>query len=203
MNLPTNHRFERVISEIDRRNAADPRRNANGEPEELGHAKRLTAWVKKLRPNADDVLLIAARGQHLERWKIPRDRYPEGRGGYLRWREDMKKYHSDAVGEIMETAGYPADQIERTKSLMRKKNMATDAAAQALEDGLCLVFLETQWSDFRRKVDAEKGANIVIKTWRKMSAAGRALALTIPYSLEDRAALREILDGAERGGGTT
>ena len=43
--------------------------------------------------------------------------------------------------------------------------------AQTLEDGLCLVFLETQFADLRAQHPAAKIADIVQKTWRKMSPA--------------------------------
>ena len=37
-----------------------------------------------------ETLLLAARAHHLRRWELPRDSYPVGRAGYLRWRRDQK-----------------------------------------------------------------------------------------------------------------
>eukprot|EP00955_Chlamydomonas_euryale_P105800 365661-Chlamydomonas_euryale.AAC.85 len=42
-------------------------------------------------------LRIVARGQHVQRWLLPRSEYPEGREAYLRWREDLKKMHANTV----------------------------------------------------------------------------------------------------------
>ena len=68
-----------------------------------------------------------------------------------------------------------------------------DPEAQTLEDGLCLVFLETQFADLRARHPAAKIADIVQKTWRKMSPAARELALDLDLPPDDRAALAEAL----------
>ena len=51
----------------------------------------------------------------------------------------------------MTEAGYEAAAIERAQDLVRKKNLRRDPDVQALEDALCLVFLETQLGEFRTR----------------------------------------------------
>ena len=101
-------RLSRALASIDEANAADPRRAANGKPFEIDHAERVTAWLERLRPEPTDLLRLAGRGQHIERWTVPRESYPAGRAGYLRWREDLKQFHVRRVGELAAAAGSTA-----------------------------------------------------------------------------------------------
>lgn len=151
------------------------------------HAERLTAWVKRLNPNPSEALLIAARGQHVRRWTIPRDRYERNRRGYLRWRETLKTFHAETVAGLMQQAGYPEEAIARVRVLMSKRRLGQDPGTQTLEDALCLVFLETQFADLRKKTPDDKMTDILRKTWQKMSAPARAAALVLPLSAADRA----------------
>src|SRR5689334_8288169 len=102
-------RFERAIELFDAENARDPHSEFSGgaaQPKELLYAKRLSDWVGRLAPNASEVLRLAARCQHLCRWQVPRASYPMNRTGYLKWREDLKKFHAQKAGEILRSAGF-------------------------------------------------------------------------------------------------
>ena len=102
---------KRFLTEIDAYNRQDPKfpYKDREEPFEWVFSQWLSTWVEKLAPNASEALRIAARGQHIGRWTSPRESYPMDRGGYLRWREDLKKFHAKTIGEIMEEAGYDAE----------------------------------------------------------------------------------------------
>jgi hypothetical protein len=76
--------------------------------------------------------------------------------------------------------------------LILKKRLKLDPEVQTLEDALCLVFLETQFSDFSKK-EADKIVNIVRKTWQKMSPQGQQFALSLPMNDEDRAIIEQAL----------
>jgi hypothetical protein len=82
---------------------------------------------------------------------------------------------------------------------VRKHNLRRDAEVQTLEDGLCLVFLETQLSALRREHPADKIVDILRKTWAKMSEAGRRLALDLDLPQEDRALVERALEPAASG----
>ena len=56
-----------------------------------------------------------------------------------------------------------------TALITKAAHRAGDSEGQALEDGLCLVFLETQYRDLAAKTPKEKMDDIVQKTLRKMS----------------------------------
>ena len=99
-----NERFERAIALIDEENSRDPNHELlNGQPvpRELLYSQRLTDWVLRLEPNASEALRLAARSQHIARWKIPRNSYLEGRAGYLKWRNELKHFHADLTSDIL------------------------------------------------------------------------------------------------------
>lgn len=180
-------RFELAIRKIDDYNGRDPHGR------ELPYSKRLADWVLKLKPDASEALRLAARAQHIGRWTVPRGDYPMDRSGYLRWRETLKTFHAHTAGEILREAGYGADVIDRVRALIQKKNLKNDPETQALEDGLCLVFLETQFDDLKDKVSRDKMADVVKKTWKKMSEAGRGQALALPLPENKKRFIAEVV----------
>jgi hypothetical protein len=188
--------LQAVLDKIDAYNRQDSNHDmveGREEPREFVYSGHLTRWVLRLNPHASDILRIAARGQHIGRWTVPRDSYPMNRGGYLRWREDLKKFHAQTVAGYMTEAGYDAADVEHTRAIMLKKNFAADPAAQTLEDALCLVFLEMQFADLRKKTPDDKMVDILRKSWRKMSDQGRTAALTIHYRTEEKALIEKAL----------
>ena len=189
-------RFNQAIAKIDAANSQDPHRlevNDQKRPLEIVHAERRTAWIRRLvGDEASEALLLAARAQHIRRWEIPRETYPRDRAGYLQWRQELKQFHAEKTAEILQDVGYDAAMIERVKDLILKKRLKLDPEVQALEDALCLVFLEEQFSEFAQK-EADKIVDIVRKTWRKMSPQGQQFALSLPLAVEDRAIIERAL----------
>jgi hypothetical protein len=136
----------------------------------------------RLAPEASPALRLAAHCQHLERWRIPRSRYPEGRTGYLLWRKELGRFHADRSSEILRRVGYDEETIRRVQTINQKKSIKLDADVQAMEDALCLTFLEYEIDVFAAKHEDDKIVDILRKTWRKMSERGHAEALRLRYS---------------------
>jgi Domain of unknown function (DUF4202) len=99
-----------------------------------------------------------------------------GRMGYLRWRTDLKTYHAQRLAEIMAKDGFDQETIDRVGALVRKERLKQDAEVQALEDVVCVVFLTHYLANFAAKHDDDKVADVLAKTWRKMSSQGHAAA---------------------------
>ncbi len=173
-------RFEQAIAAIDAEHAKDPRAADSGEPPELAYARRMTHWLERLYPNAPEPLRLAVRAQHIRRWEIRREDYEEGRDGYIRWRNHLKRHHARLTSEILENCGYGDETTTRVRDLLRKRGVKSDPDTQALEDAACLVFLETMLEDFAARHPKEKVASIVAKTWRKMSSRAQETALDLP-----------------------
>ena len=188
-------RFEAALRRFDEENARDPNQETvDGvtQPREWLHAQWLTQWVLKLCPEASEELRLAARCQHLCRWLVPRESYPMTRAGYLRWREDLKKFHAQKAGEILRELGYPESKVMRVQNLNLKKNFPKDEESRILEDALCLVFLEHQFAELAEKTAEEKMIGVLQKTCKKMTEAGRGEARKIAYGAREK----ELLDKA-------
>ena len=190
-----NEIFASALRRFDEENARDPNQE-NGRPRELLYAERLTDWVLKLDPNASEALRLAARCQHICRWQSPRELYPMTRPGYLKWRADLKKFHAEKSGGILREVGYDEATVCRVQALNLKRNFPADPECCVLEDALCLVFLEFQFAPLAAKSDDEKMINALRKSWGKMTAAGRAAALTLPYGERETSLIQRALAAA-------
>lgn len=182
-------RFDLAVSRFDQENARDPNLEfVDGEmvPRELAYARRLTAWVQKLDPHASEALLLAARSQHIRRWEVPRNQFPADRAGYHRWKNHLKKFHARVTGEILTECGYDPETVARVTALNLKANFPADPDSQTLEDALCLVFLQHQFSALAAKTDRARMINALRKSWAKMSPKAREHALTLDFSPIER-----------------
>jgi hypothetical protein len=196
-------RFERAIASFDAANAEDPNREiveGAERPKELVYAERMTAMLARFVPDASEVVRLAARCQHIERWKIPRASYAMDRIGYLQWRKRLNKFHGEVAGVLLRAAGYDEPTVARVARLLMKEGLKSDAEAQTLEDVVDLVFLEHYLADFVAKhgqYDIAKFTEILAKTAKKMSPRGRAAALTLLALPSDLAPLvRSVMDAA-------
>jgi uncharacterized protein DUF4202 len=175
-------RLRHVLEAIDAANAKDPHlveEEGRQVPAEWLYGQRMGATLADLVPEASEALTIAARGQHIERWTSLRTAYPAGRMGYLRWRTDLKAYHAQRLAELMAEHGFDQETIDRVGALVRKERLKQDAEVQALEDVVCVVFLMHYLADFAAKHNDNKVADILAKTWRKMSSRGHAAARSL------------------------
>lgn len=191
-------RLEEALRRFDEANAEDPNvETVDGEPlpRELVYGRRMSKTLETFAPGAPEVVRLAARAQHIRRWEVPRESYPKGRAGYLKWRTDLYKRHGEIAGRIMKDVGYDEATIERVQTLLRKRGLKTDPDVQLLEDVICLVFLEHYFHDFAKKHDEEKLIPIVQKTWNKMTDVGHEAALQLDYEPEDLALIQKALAG--------
>lgn len=175
-----------VFALIDAANAQDPNlTSVNGQPvaNELLYGQRMSACLKQFAPDAPELLQIAVRAQHIQRWKIPRNTYPMDRAGYKKWRADLAVFHGEQTAAIMKACGYSAEDQARVKDILQKKRLKKDTDVQTLEDVACLVFVQFYLADFARKHDDDKLIDIIRKTWNKMSPAGQQAALNLDLPL--------------------
>jgi hypothetical protein len=170
-------RLQSVLAAIDAANAEDPNLEPDGRPAALVYGERMSEELARRVPDASEHLRIAARGQHVERWKIARETFPEGRAGYLAWRTQQARAHAARVAAFMAEAGYPAEDRDRVGTLLRKEGIKRDPEVQALEDVICFVFLRWYFADFAAKHPEEELVRIVSRTARKMSPTARERAL--------------------------
>ena len=179
----SSNQLQKTLAAFDSANAQDPHYemvNGKSVAKELIYGQRMSEHLQRFCPDASETLQLAARCQHICRWKIPRSDYPMDRQGYKRWRTDLAKFHGETAAGIMALEGYDQATIDRVKDLLLKRGLKKDDEVQTLEDVICLVFIEHYLADFATKHDEEKLIDIIRKTWNKMSPAGHAAALQLP-----------------------
>jgi hypothetical protein len=172
-----------AFAAIDAANADDPHtvvvRGAE-RPKELAHAELAVEWIHRLVPEPSDALLLAARAHHVRRWEIPRASQPEGRAGYLRWKRLLQQHHAEVAASVLGEVGVDPATVERVQALVKKERLKSDPEVQALEDALCLVFVETQFGELTEQLGDDHMVEVVAKTLRKMTPGGREAALGLP-----------------------
>ncbi|ADY28574.1 MULTISPECIES: DUF4202 domain-containing protein [Cellulophaga] len=183
--MATVNKLKQAFDLFDKANEQDPNKETyQGKTyaKEVLYAMRMTKKLNSFAPNASETLKLTARCQHICRWEIPRDSYEMNRTGYLKWRQDLKKYHAKKASEILTAVGYDQNTIEKVAFLLEKKQLKKNEETQTLEDVICLVFLEYYFEPFAKKYSEEKLIDILQKTWRKMSKEGQDAALKLPLS---------------------
>lgn len=177
----SSERYARFSSLADAAHAQDPTPASDGTSRrhaQVYHA-RVLHWSRRLcaqepaqRPS--EALLLASQTQHILRFTRPRDTFPAGRAGYLRWRREMYTFHAEHAAGLMRQAGYTHDAddelVGRVKELVSKQGLSAainkdaketgEGAAAAsdedelrlLEDAVCVTFLELEYDAFVRKM---------------------------------------------------
>jgi hypothetical protein len=187
----TQQAYDLVVYLIDAANSEDPNiETAEGKdwPKELLYSHRMSDMLERYQPEADDVAKIAIRGQHIQRWKTPRDTYPMNRQGYHQWRKSLYQFHAHSTALLMGKAGYDEASLERAKEAIGKRRLKVNADTQLLEDVASLVFIEHYMLSFYNKhheYNEEKWLGIIRKTWIKMSPSANTFALSGNLALPD------------------
>jgi len=188
----TQQAFEQSVKLMDAANSEDPNIDTDlaGKewPKELLYSHRMADMIARYKPEADHVNQLAVRGQHIQRWKSPRDAYPMDRKGYHQWRKDLYTFHADTTVEFMKQAGFDEESLERIRQSIGKKNIKTNTDTQILEDVAALVFIEHYMLAFAEKhpeYSEEKWIDIIRKTWNKMTDDAHAYALSGDLALPE------------------
>lgn len=193
MMIANQARFDQAIASFDALNKQDPNLEISAgreHPKELLYAHRMSAMLSRYASDASEALQLAARCQHIQRWKIARASYPMTKAGYHQWRNELKFFHAKIAQAVLREVGYDEHTIRRVCSLVRKEVPLTDDEAQTLEDIVVLVFLESYLEQFvttHSDYDEAKFIDILNKTLRKMSIKARTATLTmidLPSGLE-------------------
>ena len=195
--MGTSEKLLAAFRQFDAANSKDPNQEeykGTSYPKELLYAQRMSEKLDDFAPNASEAMRLTARCQHIRRWEIPRESYDMNRIGYLKWRQDLKKFHAEKASVILENVGYSREVIDRVAFLLQKKKLKRDPETQTLEDVICLVFLQYYLEPFMEKHPEDKLIDILQKTWGKMSEPGRDAAHKLPLSEKAVKLIRKALN---------
>ncbi len=196
--MASSEKLQKAFTLFDEANKQDPNvEEWQGKEyaKELLYAMRMTEKLNEFAPEASETLQLTARCQHICRWEIPRESYEMNRTGYLKWRQDLKKFHARKASAILQQVGYDQNTISQVAFLLEKKQLKKNEETQTLEDVICLVFLEYYFDSFAQKYTEVKLIDILQKTWRKMSEKGHSAALGLPLSASTQALVTKALQG--------
>lgn len=193
----TSDRFEKAITTFDAYNLNDPHQEElEGKlvSKELLYAQRMSQRLNDFYPAAPEYLRLAAHCQHIGRWEIPRESYPMDKKGYLQWRNVLKTHHAKLAEQILLSCRYDQTTIEKVKALLVKKELFSNPDTQALEDVICLVFIQYYLEEFAEKHEPQKVVDILGKTLKKMSPRAIAEAAKIPVSERIKLLIHQALE---------
>jgi len=190
---PNKTMLNQVITLIDQANSQDPNTeiyNAQRLPKESLYATRMSEMLARFNPNADELMQIAVRGQHIERWQSPRSNFAMNKQGYHQWRSALYIFHASRVIELMQQVGFNEAQQQRVYAAVAKQDIKRNPDSQLVEDIASLVFIEHYMLAFtstKPDYDEQKWLGIIRRTWQKMSVEARDFVLagnvTLPEPL--------------------
>lgn len=190
---PNKIMLNQVITLIDQANSQDPNTeiyNAQSLPKESLYATRMSEMLARFNPNADELMQIAVRGQHIERWQSPRSNFAMNKQGYHQWRSALYIFHASRVIELMQQVGFNEAQQQRVYAAVAKQDIKRNPDSQLVEDIASLVFIEHYMLAFtstKPDYDEQKWLGIIRRTWQKMSVEARDFVLggnvTLPEPL--------------------
>ena len=185
--------LQHVTALIDEANSQDPNHelvDGKNWPKEQIYAERMTDMLKRFKPDADELMHIAVRAQHIKRWCSPRSDFPINKQGYHQWRSALYIFHADTVVELMQQAGCSEAQQQRVYNAVAKKHIKRNPDSQLVEDIASLVFIEHYMLAFAQTkpdYDEQKWIGILQRTWQKMSPQAHDFVLagniTLPAPL--------------------
>ena len=180
---PNKTMLNQVITLIDQANSQDPNTeiyNAQSLPKESLYATRMSEMLARFNPNADELMQIAVRGQHIERWQSPRSNFAMNKQGYHQWRSALYIFHASRVIELMQQVGFNEAQQQRVYAAVAKQDIKRNPDSQLVEDIASLVFIEHYMLAFtstKPDYDEQKWLGIIRRTWQKMSVEARDFVL--------------------------
>lgn len=185
--------FDQVIALIDEVNSQDPNQEHHDDkqwPKEHLYALRMTDMLNRFAPDADKLMHIAVRAQHIKRWCSPRSDFPMNKQGYHQWRSALYIFHASTVVELMQQAGCTQKDQDRVYAAVAKQQIKRNPDSQLVEDIASLVFIEHYMLAFAQTkpdYDEQKWIGILRRTWQKMSAQAHDFVLaghiTLPAPL--------------------
>ena len=115
----------------------------------IKHHPRTAYWVKKLRPDADEALLIAAVAHDIGRgftgrWEETLEFIKKSKKGALdkRFLENHQKRSAEIIGKFLEKEGGDKKLIKRVKMLVSKHEIGGNKDQNLLKDADSLSFFE-------------------------------------------------------------
>lgn len=104
--------------------------------ENIKHLERTAYWLKQLKPDADEAMLIAAVSHDIERALRDSDKKPTT--------EEHQGKGAEIMGEFLEKQNAPREMIDKVKNLVSKHEIGGTDEENLIKDADSVSFLENQ-----------------------------------------------------------
>ena len=127
-----------VTSDLSSEKASGSVDETEGGQDELEYANAMEEWVTALMEkdekgkqailqipgeNPIELIKLAARCQHLERFATPRNTFPEGKAGYLSWRRSLYTIQADKASALLIEAGVSEQEAKLVHTWVSKTDL--------------------------------------------------------------------------------
>jgi hypothetical protein len=133
---------------------------------DIKHFRRTVYWIKQLKPDADEALLISGITHDIERAFRGPDYYKKWKISEIGFRnEEFLRYHSQRGAEIivnfLKSQGAGKELIEKVKMLVSRHEIGGDDEQNILKDADSISFFENNVDSFFPDRILETGAEKV------------------------------------------
>lgn len=126
-----------ITSDLSSEKASTQVDESEGGQDELAYADAMEEWVIALMEkdkgqqalsqipgnNPIELIKLAARCQHLERFATPRSTFPEGKAGYLHWRRSLYTIQADKASALLVDAGVSEQEAKLVHTWVSKTDL--------------------------------------------------------------------------------
>lgn len=98
---------------------------SSGEPIELSHAENTLKWLKRLAPDADEIMCIAAYAHDIERSVSPKVKKTDY-GSYAGYKKAHAERSAVLARKIAVQSGYAVREADRLKTLIESAEFESD-----------------------------------------------------------------------------
>jgi len=136
------------------------------DPGDIKHLQRTAYWISKLKPNADEALLIAALGHHIDRAFSLKDTLSKLKNSEMgaRDKEYLKNHQikcANIMGTFLRSHGADENLIQKVQMLINKHETGGNEDQNLLKDADSISFFENNAERFIERYASELGTRKV------------------------------------------
>jgi len=152
-------------------------------PFDLKHAQLTLKWVLKLKPNADDMLRVAALAHDIDRAVTGiTETYSLKKGDNL---ENFKKKHAkrsaNIISDLLQKHNYPKESIKKIKHLVEKHEEGGDKETNILMEADSIAFFEYNLERYLKKNKTDKAKNKIRFMYKRLSPKSRNIIRNMKF----------------------
>lgn len=164
-------------------------------PEDARHAENTLDWLLRLKPDADDVLQIAALGHDIERAIEARKVKQADFADYDGFKAAHARNSAEILKEIMEDCGVPQDLASEVYSLVCRHETGGHPHDDLIKDADSISFFEVNLPLYYKRHSRKEVLQRCVWGYRRLSERMQQVAQTLSY---DNAELSALLKEAIR-----